>query len=500
SGRERGDRGAGSATGSRLRRGGSGGFWAQAYDGCTRAAELRVVELVGADLGMFGEEGVDGAAEVSNSLSVNDADLENAFFLAGGEVVEHEVLHLARLKAVEVEHAVNGQLNGSGVVHGRSMASRRGGGNRGLCVSGATDSFRPLRPSLMKRKNLPGLAAVLLAAAGLNSIAFAAPDPNWLDHDRDRPLPPVVTPATGSTQEQPGTPPSDAVVLFDGKDNSQWVAMDGSPTKWIVRDGYMECVKGSGYVRTVQNFGDCQLHVEWAAPNPPHGEGQGRGNSGVFFGLDRYEIQVLDSFENKTYADGSAAAVYGQYPPLVNASRPPGQWQWYDIIWTSPRFDEQGKVKSPARVTVFHNGVLVQNNVELTGPTSWLERAPYSAHPEKQPIALQDHGNPVRYRNIWVRELGKPGRKEFTLSYALLDSYTGEYGKKSSNPITVTREDRQLAVKLNGVKFVLFAESPTKFFAKTTDVQLEFFKNEQGKVDRMVWSVGEGANEAKRLE
>jgi hypothetical protein len=344
------------------------------------------------------------------------------------------------------------------------------------------------------------IGVVLAASVKFNASCMAAPDPDWLDHDRDRPAPAVVTPGTSGTQEKPGTPPSDAIVLFDGKDLSQWVAMDGSPTKWILGDGYMECVKGSGYVRTLQNFGDCQLHVEWRAPTPPHGEGQGRGNSGVFFGLDRYEIQVLDSYDSPTYADGSAAAVYGQYPPLVNASLPPGQWQIYDIIWTSPRFDDTCKLLSPARVTVFHNGVLVQNNVELTGPTSWLERAPYSPHPEKQPISLQDHGNPVRFRNIWVRELGKPGRPEFTLSYALLDSYTGSYGKKTSNAIEVTREDRQLALRLNGVRFLMFAESPTKFFAKTTDVRVEFMKDADGKVDRLVWSVGEGANEAMRLQ
>ena len=235
----------------------------------------------------------------------------------------------------------------------------------------------------------------------------AQPDPNWLDHDRARPQPAQVDPGSFSSQEQPGQPPSDAIVLFDGSDLSHWVAMDGRPTKWVVKNGAMECVPGSGYVRTLESFGDCQLHVEWATPMPPHGEGQGRGNSGVFFGYDRYEVQVLDSYESKTYADGSAAAVYGQYPPLVNASRPAGQWQFYDIIWTAPRFDADGKLLSKARVTVFHNGVLVQNNVELTGPTSWLQRAPYQAHPEKTPIAFQDHGNPVRYRNIWVRELAE---------------------------------------------------------------------------------------------
>ncbi len=348
----------------------------------------------------------------------------------------------------------------------------------------------------MKLKStLLNLAVVNLAALGLlrGPACLAQPDPNWIDHDRNRPQPPVVAPATASTQEQAGKPPSDAAVLFDGKDLSQWVSMDGSPTKWITRDGYMECVKGSGYVRTLQNFGDCQLHIEWATPVPGQGTGQGRGNSGVFFGLDRYEVQVLDSYENTTYADGGAGAIYGQYPPLANVSLPPGQWQTYDIVHTAPRFDAEGKLSSRARLTVFHNGVLIQNNVELTGPTSWLQRASYQAHPEKQPISLQDHGNPVRYRNIWVRELGKAGKKEFTLPTALLDSYTGKYEN-----IEITREDLQLAARVGGVKFLLFAESPTRFFAKTTDVQIEFPSAEPGKADRLIWSVGEGANVAKK--
>jgi len=332
------------------------------------------------------------------------------------------------------------------------------------------------------------------------STCLAQPDPNWLDHDRTRPAPPVVTPATPSTQEQVGKAPSDAVVLFDGKDLSKWASMDGSPTKWIVKDGYMECVKGSGYIRTLQNFGDCQLHVEWAAPVPASGEGQGRGNSGVFFGLDRYEVQVLDSFGNKTYSDGSAGSVYGQYPPLVNASRKPGEWQMYDIIYTAPRFDAEGKLQSKARLTVFHNGVLIQNNVELTGPTSWLERAPYKAHPEKQPLSLQDHGNPVRYRNIWVRELGKPGKSEFTYGPAVLDSYCGSYEVGPNFNIDVVRDGDQLVATMQGVKFILFAESKTKFFAKTTDVQLEFVPGADGKIDHVIWSVGEGANRAKKVK
>ena len=177
--------------------------------------------------------------------------------------------------------------------------------------------------------------------------------------------------------------------------------MDGSPTKWIVRDGALECVPGSGYARTLQSFGDCQLHIEWAEPTPPHGDSQGRGNSGVFFGFGRYEVQVLDSYNNKTYADGSAASVYGQYPPLVNASLAPGQWQTYDIIWTAPRFDADGKLLSKARETVIHNGVLVQNNVELTGPDRAGSKSPSvpgasRAHADRLPGPRQSRALPQR--------------------------------------------------------------------------------------------------------
>jgi len=312
----------------------------------------------------------------------------------------------------------------------------------------------------------------LIAAA---SALLAAPDPNWLGHDRDRPQPAAVDPGTYSSQEQPGRPPSDATVLFDGHDLSQWVAMDGSPTKWIIRDGVMECVPHSGYARTLQSFGDCQLHVEWASPNPPHGNSQGRGNSGVFFGYDRYELQVLDSYDNRTYADGSAAAIYGQYPPLVNVMLPPGKWEVYDIVWTAPRFDRDGSLLSKARETVLHNGVLVQNNVELTGPTSWLERAPYKAHPERLPISLQDHGNPVRFRNVWVRELGHHRHNEFMLPESVLEGYVGDYPLRGNDRVQVRRApDGLLTFTFGGVDFLMHAESPTRFFALTTDVQGEF--------------------------
>jgi len=204
--------------------------------------------------------------------------------------------------------------------------------------------------------------------------------------------PAVVTPGTNNA------PPSDAIVLFDGKSLSQWE--DGD--KWIVKDG---CATSAvKEIRTKQSFGDCQLHVEWAEPAKVESEGQGRGNSGVYL-MSTYEVQVLDSFNSKTYFDGQCGAMYKQRPPLVNACRKPGEWQTYDIVFEAPRFDAAGKLLRPAYVTVLQNGVLVQNHFELLGATAWDSPPKYTAHPAKLPIMLQFHGNPVRYRNIWIREV-----------------------------------------------------------------------------------------------
>lgn len=236
------------------------------------------------------------------------------------------------------------------------------------------------------------------------------PGTQWHIHDGERPQPTVVTPGEFSTQEKVGTAPSDAVVLFDGKDLSKWTSGDrhqgeGGDAKWHVVDGYFECVPKAGYLHTRDTFGpDVQVHVEFATPAVPKGNGQGRGNSGVFFYGGLYEIQVLDCFENQTYPDGQAAALYGQWPPLVNASRKPGEWQVYDIIFEGPRWEGE-KLLSPAYATVFHNGVLVQPRRAYFGPSTHKQILPYKPHPEKGTIALQDHGNPVRFRNVWLREL-----------------------------------------------------------------------------------------------
>ncbi|MGH7754209.1 MAG: 3-keto-disaccharide hydrolase [Gemmatimonadales bacterium] len=223
----------------------------------------------------------------------------------------------------------------------------------------------------------------------------------WPVHSMDRPRPPVVDPGP---ERPPVPPPPDAIVLFDGRNLDHWQHGESQPARWAVRDGYVEVVQSTGSLVTRQAFGDVQLHIEWAAPVGSTGSGQGRGNSGVFL-MTRYEVQVLDSYRNDTYADGQAAALYGQTPPLVNACRPPGKWQTYDIVFRRPRFGPDGTVVRPARITVLHNGLLVHDAVEFTGRTTHARAAQYEPHAGRMPISLQDHGDPVRYRNIWVRAL-----------------------------------------------------------------------------------------------
>ncbi len=207
--------------------------------------------------------------------------------------------------------------------------------------------------------------------------------------------------------EKAGMPPSDAIILFDGSDiNKEWSDRDGNPSKWIIKDGALVCVRGSGEIKTKRKFMDFQLHIEWKTPEEISGEGQGRGNSGVFL-QELYEVQVLDSYNNRTYRHGQAGSLYKQHAPLVNASRKPGEWQTYDIIYTAPRFATDESVYfTPPRVTVIHNGVLIQNNVSLRGPTLYIGIPEYSVKKHGPgSLVLQDHGNPVAYRNIWIREL-----------------------------------------------------------------------------------------------
>lgn len=219
------------------------------------------------------------------------------------------------------------------------------------------------------------------------------------------PEPPIVAPG-----EKPGDPPADAVILFDGKDLSKWQNGD----RWKIQDGYAIVQKGD--ILTKDSFGDYQLHLEFATPEKVSGKGQGRGNSGVYL-ANRYEVQVLDSYNNTTYFDGQCASLYKQQPPMANVCKKPGEWQTYDIIFESPLFDEKGKLTRPGAVTVIHNGVVVQNHFQLLGGTYYDRPAAYQKHSPRQPIRLQNHGNSVKYRNIWLRELKpivgkKPAAKE----------------------------------------------------------------------------------------
>jgi len=248
----------------------------------------------------------------------------------------------------------------------------------------------------MRIQYLLPIAATVLAAS--------LPVISYRPGDRHRPQPAMVVPGTPSTQARAGTAPSDAVQLFNGHDLSAWQQRNGKPAIWKVRDGYFEVAPGTGDMVTRRSFGDCQLHVEWATPNPPRGTDQEPGNSGVYL-QSLYEIQVLESNRNKTYPDGQAGAIYCQYPPLVNPALPPGEWQTYDIIFHAPRFSSAGALMDPATVTLLFNGVLAQDRAILTGPTDYMKRPPYKPTPARLPLLLQDHGQAVRYRNIWIREL-----------------------------------------------------------------------------------------------
>lgn len=238
---------------------------------------------------------------------------------------------------------------------------------------------------------LASLALPVSADEYLNGITWQAP--------------PVVQP--GATNS---APPSDAVVLFGGTDMSKW----NNGENWQVADGIV--TTGKGQIVSKDKFGDCQVHIEWSAPSPAKGSGQGRGNSGLFL-MGNYEIQILDSYQSDTYHDGQAGAIYKQTPPMANAMRAPGQWNTYDVIWTAPRFNDDGSLKSPAFITAIHNGIVILNHFELQGDTPFHRPPAYSKHAAKGPISLQDHGNPVRFRNIWVRELtpvkGEQTRKPF---------------------------------------------------------------------------------------
>jgi hypothetical protein len=296
-------------------------------------------------------------------------------------------------------------------------------------------------------------------------------------------------------------PPENAVVLFDGTSMARWTGRNGENARWAVRDGYFEVVPGAGDIRTREAFGDVHLHIEWASPDPPRDTGQDRGNSGVFF-MERYEVQVLDSYRSDTYPDGQAASIYGQRPPTFNASLPPGEWQTYDIFFRRPRFDADGTLREPARLTVLHNGILVQNNEEVLGRTTWLRWSPYEAHADALPISLQDHGSPVRFRNIWavrLPELPRPpagypvGRQAVAVPMARLDRLAGNYDAPGSRvPMRIVREGDGLVMHLpwQAGGFPLVPLSETEFAMRDTDARIIFALDRRGNPTGLTFHLG----------
>ncbi len=358
-----------------------------------------------------------------------------------------------------------------------------------------------------RMKHSIGIVVAVPLVAGFWSAAAFQGGQGRKVHDRSRTRPVVVTPPA---QTLPVPAPSDAIVLFDGKGLVEWIGKEGAAPGWKAEGGVLTVVPGTGDLATKRAFGDVQLHLEWATPVPVEGKGQGRGNSGIHL-MGRYEVQILDSYGNETYADGQAAAVYGQYPPLVNACRPPGEWQSYDVVFRAPRFGAGGKLLKPARVTVIHNGVLVQDNVELLGATMWLHYQPYRPHPEKLPFTLQEHGNPVRFRNIWVRELQdtpavtireepRVARKEVELK-----RYVGAYRAQTRGgdlEVTIEMKDSRLRFGLpfRDQSLEIVPVSPREFVLRTTDARLLFNLDPSGHPTDFAFNVaGDVAFTAMRL-
>jgi hypothetical protein len=302
--------------------------------------------------------------------------------------------------------------------------------------------------------------------------------------------------------------PEDAVVLFDGTDLSAWESVNGGPAEWRIDGDAFVVEAGTGAIQTTEGFGDAQLHVEWSAPTEIQGDSQGRGNSGVFL-MRLYEVQVLDSYQNESYADGQAASIYGQYPPLANAMHAPGEWNTYDIFFRAPRFSDAGALEEPARLTVVHNGILVQNNEELWGGTNWIQAAPYASHPDAMPIMLQDHGNPVRFRNIWVRPLeARPAPEVLTetaeaeaavLQAENLDALAGRYERGPGQFTTIRRDGDRLLANVIGYELELVPVSAEEFRFARSDVSLTFELDEAGTAQGLVMSLGGVDYPARRV-
>ncbi len=362
---------------------------------------------------------------------------------------------------------------------------------------------RAVRPALVSLLTLTALAPLVRAQTNQDR----APEHPWKQHDIRRPRPQPVAPAESIASK----PPADALILFDGSNLDAWRGTKEGPVPWHIIDGALVSEPGAGQIETKQSFGDIQLHVEWAAPSEPHGVGQDRGNSGVFL-MNQFEIQVLDSYQAETYADGQAGAIYGQFPPLFNASRPPGEWQCYDIAFRRPRFNSAGVLLEPAGITVFHNGILIQNNETPFGPTSWLKWLPYDGIGETGPIALQDHDHPVRYRNIWLRELpdrARPSAEHLapppivSLSAELLDRYAGRYLLETrTDAAVVARDGDHLTVTFpfRPGALEMLPVSETEFVLSSTDGRFTFQVDEQGRVTGVHFRIGDGERAMRRLD
>ena len=329
------------------------------------------------------------------------------------------------------------------------------------------------------------LAVAVMATTGVFEHAlYGQLETGWKVHDNNRPAPKLVKPGDGVSFAKP---PSDALILFDGKGFGNWT---GGIDRWKIVDGAMQPVDKAGPILTKEEFGDCQLHVEWATPPTGQGKGQRRSNSGVFL-MNAFELQVLDSFENPTYADGSAASVYGQYPPLVNASRGAGQWQSFDIIFRAPRFGKDGNLLKRARMTAFHNGVLVQDNSEIFGPTSWIKHGQYAKGKTSGPVRLQEHGSPVRYRNIWIRKLAAQRAKPKNPYPAVATEVSpkkrkrllGTYRTKNQKEFHVFEKGDNVFCRLYGARMKMLALSESEFVFEKCAGKISFQIDTEGNVE-----------------
>jgi hypothetical protein len=355
-------------------------------------------------------------------------------------------------------------------------------------------------------KLLLSLVILLGMNRGLVAQIDTLPRPSgWKIHDMSRPKPMVVEPMK---QPLPTPAPKNALLLFGGKDFSHWIGADQQAPRWKLEKDYMEIVPGTGGLQSKESFGDVFLHVEWASPDEPDRRGQDRGNSGIFF-MGMYELQVLDSYQADTYADGQAGALYGQAPPRYNTCKPRGEWNAYDIAFRRPRFSAEGRLLSPARITVIHNGILIQDNEEYKGPTSWLKYLPYQAHPDSLPITLQEHNGKVKFRNIWAMPLPElvkvaesPAYSIISLSDQELTKLTGEYARPNTNaPIKVTKNQDHLFADFfyRPGPLELIPRNNHEFNLKDTDASVTFTMDDKGVVTELIFHIGGEDMPAKKV-